>query len=37
VGAAFTEYVPDLDANGLGALVAARLVVLLIGAWRAAR
>jgi agmatinase len=31
VGAAFTELVPQLDPNGLSALVAARLVVRLLG------
>jgi agmatinase len=37
VGAAFTEFVPHLDTTGLGALVAARLVMLLIEGWRAPR
>jgi hypothetical protein len=32
VGAAFTELVPDLDANGLSVLVATRLVVRLLTA-----
>jgi agmatinase len=36
-GAAFTEFVPDLDTTGLAALVAARLVMLLIEGGRAPR